>query len=60
MKCVVRKRGQVGRKYYNVHRFVWESFDCIIPEGKEIEHIDDFREDNRLCNFAIIVLPREW
>ena len=33
MLCVVRKHGQNGQKGYSVHRFVYECFNGIIPDG---------------------------
>ena len=54
MTCCVRKYGQKGQKGYQVHRFVWEYFNGIIPEGKVIDHINDDKEDNRLCNLQLI------
>ena len=41
MKCCVRKHGKSGVKGYKVHRFVWECFNGIIPEGKVIDHINN-------------------
>ena len=52
--CVVRKHGQSGQKTYHVHRFVWECFNNVIPEGKVIDHINNNKEDNRLCNLQLI------
>ena len=53
--CVVwcRKHGQSGQKTYQAHRFVWECFNGIIPEGKVIDHINNNKEDNRLCNLQL-------
>ena len=51
--CGVRKYG--GRKEtYSVHRFVWECFNGLIPEGKVIDHINDDKQDNRLCNLQLV------
>ena len=52
--CMVRKHGQPGFKKYCVHRFIWECFNGIIPEEKEIDHINNNREDNRLCNLQLV------
>ena len=54
MMCRVRKYGQSGQKTYYVHRFVWECFKNVIPEGKVIDHINSNKEDNRLCNLQLI------
>ena len=50
----VRKHGQSGQKTYQVHRFIWECFNGIIPDGKVIDHINNNKEDNKLCNLQIV------
>ena len=53
MSCSIRKYG--GRqKACQIHRFVWEYFNGVIPEGKVIDHINNDKEDNRLCNLQLI------
>ena len=54
MMCMVRKHGQNGQKSIHVHRFVWECFNGIIPHDKVIDHINDNKEDNRLCNLQLL------
>ena len=54
MKCCVRKRAQKDQKTYSIHRFVWECYNGVIPEGKVIDHINDDKEDNRLCNLQLM------
>ena len=53
MQCNVRKYGERQNIYY-VHRFVWECFNGLIPEGKVIDHINNDKEDNRLCNLQLV------
>lgn len=36
MMIGVRKHGQSGQKAYHLHRFVWECFNGVIPEGKRL------------------------
>ena len=36
-----------------VHRLVWEAFNGPIPEGMEINHINEIKTDNRLCNIEL-------
>ena len=54
MTCMVRKHGQNGQKNIFVHRFVWECFNGLIPDDKVIDHINDNKEDNRLCNLQLV------
>ena len=54
LNCVVRKHGQSGQKTYKVHRFVFECFNGLIPEGKVIDHANNIRDDNRLCNLQVL------
>lgn len=54
MRCLVRKHGQNGFKSLSVHRFVWECFNGIITGDKVIDHINNIRDDNRLCNLQLM------
>ena len=54
LHCRIRKHGQPGFKDYKVHRFIWECFNGIIPEEKEIDHINNNKEDNHLCNLQLV------
>ena len=42
------------QKTVRVHRFIWECFNGIIPEGLVIDHINDKRDDNHLCNLQLM------
>ena len=37
-----------------VHRFVYECYNGVIPNGMVICHINDDKKDNRLCNLQLI------
>ena len=54
LNVCVRKHSQPGVKGYQVHRFIWECFNNVIPEGKVIDHINNDKEDNRLCNLQLV------
>ena len=54
MLCMVRKHRQNGQKGYSVHRFVFECFNGIIPDGKVIDHVNNIKDDNRLCNLQLM------
>ena len=54
LNVCVRKHAQSGQKTYYVHRFIWECFNNVIPEGKVIDHINNNKEDNRLCNLQLV------
>ena len=60
LKCMVRKHAQPGQKTYRTHRFVWECFNGIIPEGKVIDHINNDKEDNRLCNLQLLTQQENY
>lgn len=37
-----------------VHRFIYEWFNGPIPEGYQINHINEFKTDNRLENLELV------
>lgn len=43
-----------GKKGYLVHRLVWEAFNGPIPEGMEVNHINEIKTDNRLENLNLM------
>ena len=43
-----------AKKWFLVHRLVWESFNGPIPEGYELDHINAERYDNRLSNLRVV------
>ena len=51
---MVRKHGQNGQKNYFVHRFAYECFNGIIPDDKVIDHVNNIKDDNRLCNLQLM------
>lgn len=42
------------KKAYRVHRLVWEAFNGQIPEGYEINHLDERPVNNRLENLNLV------
>ena len=42
------------QKFYYVHRLVWEAFNGQIPEGYEVNHINEIKSDNRLSNLNLM------
>ena len=54
MMYIVRKHAQKGQKSMYVHRFVWECFNGLIPKDKVIDHVNNIRDDNRLCNLQMM------
>jgi len=36
------------------HRFIWECLNGSIPSDKVIDHINDVKTDNRLCNLQLL------
>ena len=52
--CMVRKFSQSGQKSYRSHRFIYECFNGVIPGGKQVDHFNDVKDDNRLCNLQVL------
>ena len=47
-------RNQTAKGQCLQHRIVWETFNGEIPEGYEVDHINNVRSDNRLCNLQLL------
>ena len=41
-------------RFYYVHRLVWEAFNGQIPEGLQVNHINEIKSDNRLSNLNLM------
>ena len=41
-------------KDLTIHRLVWTSFNGLIPEGLEINHRNEKKEDNSLANLELV------
>jgi len=54
LKVCVRKHAQPSQKKCYAHRFIWECFNGVIPDGKEIDHINNKKDDNRLSNLQLL------
>ena len=53
IQCTVRKRGKNQKRHF-IHRFVWECYNGLIPDDKVIDHINNKKDDNRLCNLQLL------
>ena len=42
------------RVQYIIHRFVWECFNGVVPEGSVIEHINNNKRNNTLSNLRLV------
>lgn len=51
-KVMLWKDGRSKQIY--VHRLVYLAFNGTIPEGMEVNHINECRADNRICNLNIM------
>lgn len=56
VRVCLSKNGQP--KKYSVHRLVWSAFNGEIPEGMQINHINEDKLDNRLVNLNMLT-PQE-
>ena len=52
--CSVKNRDEWKWKSYQIHRFIWECWRGVIPDGKVIDHKNNDKEDNRLCNLQLL------
>ena len=50
---MIRSDGGKQKKYF-LHRFIWECYNGMIPGGFVIDHINDIRDENRLCNIQLV------
>lgn len=46
------------KKWYPIHRLVYEAFYGIIPQGMQVNHINEIKSDNRLENLNLMT-PKE-
>lgn len=52
LQVCLRKYGKNHSLY--VHRLVWEAFKGPIPEGMQVNHINEIKSDNRLGNLNLV------
>ena len=48
----------LGRNRYRVNRLVWKAFNGTIPEGMQVNHINEIRTDNAIWNLSL-ASPKE-
>ena len=46
--------GIKNKKYFRVHRLVWENHMGPIPEGMDVDHKNSVKTDNRLENLQLL------
>lgn len=56
LRVVLHKNGE--KKYFQVHRLVYETFVGEIPDGMQCNHINEIKSDNRLENLNLMT-PKE-
>ena len=54
LKVLVRGSVDIKFKSLYVHRFIYECYNGLIPNGLVIDHINDDSKDNRLCNLQLM------
>lgn len=52
--CFVGYKKDKRRIWKRGHRLVWETFNGDIPNGFEIDHIDNDKTNNRLDNLRLV------
>ena len=50
---VILRKNSIGKNYL-VHRLVWIAFNGSIPEGYEINHLDERPANNALSNLSLV------
>ena len=53
LKCVITTEESKIKNYFS-HRFVFECFYGLIEKGKQINHINSIKVDNRLKNLEVV------
>lgn len=43
-----------GRKLWRLHRLIWEVVNGEIPKDKEINHLDENKENNAISNLSLV------
>ena len=51
---VAVKSNDNKRKTMQAHRFIWECFFGVIPNGMVIDHVNDIKDDNRIKNLQLM------
>ena len=54
MMQTVWKFDELKQKNVTVHKLVWETYNGEIPDGKEIDHIDNDKKNNKLDNLQLL------
>lgn len=51
--CILQLSQNNVKKCSGVHRLVWIAFNGPIPEGMQINHLNEIKSDNRLENLSL-------
>ena len=54
LKRTIGSTNDVRRKSYREHRFAWETYNGLIPDGMVIDHKNDIKTDHKLENLQLL------
>ena len=59
IRCNVRNSNNKKRKSMILHKFIYECYHGLIPDGMDVVHIDGGVLNNNLSNFQLVVKRRK-
>lgn len=50
------QKDEGGQKHWRIHRLIWTAVNGSIPEGLQVNHIDENKENNSISNLNLMTL----